>query len=123
MNKPKIGYKVVEIRDGKYFSSSTNSSAKKRYHINRFVKRRPYFGALCLFKNLKDARKYSEMFVQQFVIFQAEYIPSEDKALWDTRYSEKLTAELLVRRYHCMSTFKKSNILFAEQIKLLKEVK
>lgn len=122
MNKPKIGYKVVEVRDGKYISSS-NSIARKRYHINRFVKRCKEFGPLCLFKTLKDARKYCEIFVQRFVIFKAEYIPSKDQALWDSQYGERITAEMLVKRYYSMSYFKKSNILFAEQIKLLKEVK
>lgn len=123
MNKPKIGYKVVDVRDGKYVSSSVNSPARKRYHLNRFVKRNKEFGALCLFKTLKDAREYCEIFVQRFVIFKAEYIPSKDKALWSDIYGERMTAEMLIKHYLCMSGFKKSNILFAEQIKLLEEVR
>jgi len=125
--KPKIGFKVVDVVNGKLVSSSETGVKRKTYYINKYVKRNKKYGPLCLFKTLSAARQYYKNINNlgaglRFRIYKAEYKGSKDTVFIYTS-GRKITLEVLV---NINSTGSLRNIpigdfLVAESVKLLKE--
>lgn len=78
MKQKCIGYKVVDVVNGKLVSSSETGVMRKTYYINKYVKRNKKYGPLCLFRNLKAARQYCKNMSNinaglRFRIYKVEY--------------------------------------------------
>jgi len=130
--KKDIGWKVVSVIEGKLHSSSSCFLFDVEYFVDRFVSRKEGFGPLCLFKTLKAARQYCINFKKSnpysMKIFKAEYIPSEDKALWyvepfqNSHITNRVELKDLKSEYTvALHLIKTEDFITADQIKLLKE--
>lgn len=109
MKKLKIGYKVVSINEeGHYWSSSAPFPAAKRYRRDCFTKRAKEHGPLAVFRSKKFARDFGLDFGG--AIFQCEYMPSVDTALWD--------------KAECVSLLElPSGTAFADKVRLLERIR
>lgn len=123
MNKPKIGYKIVDVVEGKFVSSSETGNRQKRYYRNLFVKRCKQFGPLCLFRTLKSARQYCKNMsgFPDLKIFKVEYVPAIDET-FGSYSGDRYSVNKVLKVYnYILRGIPKKDFVLAEKVKLLEE--
>jgi hypothetical protein len=83
--KIKIGYKIVSVWNGKYYSwmSYPDEDDCVEYRIGKTSKPRSGCGPLCIFSKLRNARDSVNIFTDiKCIIFKVQYVPSKENSVW-----------------------------------------
>jgi len=96
--KIKIGYKIVSVWNGKYYSCSASPDDYEcvKYIIGKTTKPRRHCGPLCVFPTLRQAKKFVDPYLDadiKDVILKVQFVPSKEKCVW-TRLSSNPKDEL-----------------------------
>ena len=85
--KIKIGYKIVSVWNGKYYSwtASPDDYECVKYTIGKTSKPRSGCGPLCVLPTLKRAKEFvdtcSDLDIKD-VILKVRFVPSKEKCVW-----------------------------------------
>ena len=89
MTKPKtrIGYKVVSVWNGKYYSwtASPDDYECVEYIIGKTIKPQLHCGPLCVLPTLKRAKEFVDPYLDvdiKDVILKVRFVPSKEKSVW-----------------------------------------
>jgi len=125
MKKIKIGWKVVEVNEEGYTSTSQLGKGLVIYNENTKTFPNKGFGPLCLFKTLKAARKYDNNFKRAesivLKIFKAEYLQSDFTTMW-SEHNETSIKSAKRKYINSLKDIKASEMALADWIKLKEEV-
>lgn len=94
--RTKIGYKVVSVWYGKYYSWTTTPSEHEcvKYIIGKTSKPRPRCGPLCVFSSIKKAKGIIDPNMDKYsAILKVRFVPSKEKCAW-TPYTSTSKDEL-----------------------------
>ena len=83
--KIKIGYKIVSVWNGKYYSwmAYPDDYDCVEYIIGKTSIPRPGCGPLCVFSKLRKAKDSVNIFTDiKCVIFKVQYVPSKENNVW-----------------------------------------
>ena len=92
--KIKIGYKIVSVWNGKYYSwtASPDDYECVKYTIGKTSKPRSGCGPLCVLPTLKRAKEFV-LDSDRDAILKVRFVPSKEKCIW-TRLSSTPKDEL-----------------------------
>lgn len=100
MKKPRsrIGYKVVSVWNGKYYSCTAVPDDHEcvKYIIGKTIKPRPGCGPLCVLSTLERAKEFVGIDLDtniQYAILKVRFVPSEENCIW-THFSSSPKDEL-----------------------------
>ena len=85
--KIKIGYKIVRVWNGKYYSWSASPDDREcvKYIIGKTAKPRRHCGPLCVFPTLRQAKKFVDLYLDadiKDVILKVRFVQSKEKCVW-----------------------------------------
>ena len=83
--KIKIGYKIVRVWNGKYYSwiEYPDDHACVKYIIGKTSKPRSGCGPLCVFSKLRKAKNWVNMFTdRKCIILRVQYVSSKGHSVW-----------------------------------------
>jgi len=77
-----VGYKMVTVDKGKYYSGSLPPGLRQLYRLNKVTKRRQGWGALMLYKSLGDMPFVLGDMLDQTKVLRCEYEPLSDESAY-----------------------------------------